>query len=75
MNKPNRRTFLKQAGTALALASAGVPGAIAQTANPAGEAAKGAVRAVEFESRVVYRSSHKPEQVRDVCLFPGERGQ
>jgi hypothetical protein len=75
MDKPNRRTFLKQAGTALALASAGAPARAAQTADKAQEAAQGAVRAVDFESRTVYRSPEKPGYACWVGFFPGEKGQ
>ena len=61
MNDRSRRTFLKQAGAALALGSAGVPGALAQATGTPGGGAAGAVRAVDFESRPVYHSG--------VCLL------
>jgi hypothetical protein len=75
MNGGNRRTFLKQAGAALALSSAGVPRVAAQAANNPGDVAKGAVRAVDFESRPVYHSPEHPGYACWVSFFPGEAGQ
>ncbi len=75
MNKRSRRTFLKQAGAALALSSAGIPRAAVQAAGMPGDVAKGAVRAVDFESRPVYHSPEHPGYACWVSFFPGESGQ
>jgi len=60
---PDRREFLKGSGVLFASQMSGQrPGA-------------DAVRAVDFESRPVYRSLQRPSYTSWVSFFPGERNQ
>src|SRR5262245_44701926 len=60
---PDRREFLKGSGVLFASQVSGQ------------RAGADAVRAIDFESRPVYRSSQRPSYTSWVSFFPGERNQ
>jgi hypothetical protein len=60
---PDRREFLKSSGALFGAQLLGSP------------APGDAVRAVDFESRFIYRSAQRPSYTSWVSFFPGERNQ
>src|SRR5262249_3818948 len=76
--RSSRRLFIKRAGALLASPPVVVNANIRDeqgTPEAADFAAEGFVRAEDFESRVIYRSPHRPSYAAWVGFFPGERGQ
>src|SRR5579863_3123305 len=73
--RKDRRTFLKEAGVGVAAASMRLSAHSSMGSTAVAGEAPGAVRAVEFESRQVYRSPERPGYACWVSFFPGEHGQ